>query len=107
MPQRGRSKRVAARQAELGQRKKRQQRVQGEAPLDISSPPVTEAPVGDQGTTTALEPPRTAPTPRPFLGRQPAPTPAVYSYIGPELKRIGILATAILAALIVLTILLR
>ena len=103
MPQRGRSKRVAARQAELGQRKKRQQRVQTEVPLNTSAPLTTETPIGDQGASAALE----SPAPRPFLSRQPAPTPAVYNYIGPEMKRIGILATAILAALIVLTIVLR
>ena len=107
MPQRGRSKRVAARQAQLGQRKKRGSRVQTEVPLDISSPPVTEIPVGDQGTTTALEPPRPTATPRPFLSRQPASTPTVYSYIGPEIKRIATLASVIVAALTVLTIVLR
>lgn len=106
MPQRGRSKRVASRQAELGQKKKRQARPQTETPLD-TTPRVDEAQEADQGTTAALEPARPTPTPRSFLGRQPAPTPSVYNYINAEMKRIGILSTAILAALIVFTFVLR
>ena len=109
MPQRGRSKKAAARQTQLGQRKKRQARApQPEFPLD--TPQLAPAPVADLGgeVSSTPEPARPSPViPRSAPARGQVSRASVYNYIGPEVKRIGILSTVILTVLIVLTVVLR
>ena len=111
MPQRGRSKRAAARQAQLGQRKKKHTRTPSEALAPGSAPDVKEPENGAEPLVEKRpEAPRApaAVTPRPPLPtRQAQPRPAVYSYAGPELKRIMVVSAGALAILIGLTFVLR
>ena len=110
MPQRGSSKRVAARQAQLAQRKKRQ------SPGPSGIPPTTEAldvrKAGDGGESQGRTSPDSA-SPQSVEGQRPTPVrraeprPAVYSYVKSEIKRIAGLSAGILAILIVLTFVLR
>ena len=112
MPSKGR--RAASRQAHLRQRKRR-----SKAQPQVFDPGPTESrrPVDDEADIEAgLEPAPLAvaavpATPRAVRrGRQRTPQPEdapVYRYLGPELRRIGAIASIIAIILAVLTVLLR
>ena len=109
MPQRGKSRRAAARQTQLGQRKKRQTRSPSEIPDTPRPPQVRQAVDGSGALSTppdAGRPQPTAPA-RPFQGRQAEPRRTVYQYIGPEIKRILSLSAVILGIIVVLSFVLR
>jgi len=110
MPQRGKSRRTAARQTQMGQNKRRQ--TKGPSGVPMATEPLSEVP--EEETTPSLEG-RDGPLPRPrsSLVQRPAPSrapeirPAVYAYVVPELKRILTFSSATFATLIVLTFFLR
>ncbi len=107
------SRRVAAKQAELGQRKRRAVKhssgVEASMPAAVAAPPTqTAAPRAEPTTpspgTATLDRPVRVPQER----RPQAPVTRPHSsYIWPEIKRIGIVTGLILAILAVLTVLLR
>ena len=120
----GKARRVASRQAQLGRRRKRQQKGPGGGSLPEAAPTNAD---GDQTTDAGLqapEPAAAAPVPAPTLTPAPAsPSPAVRipsptfaqvrgerppaeKYIGAELKRILAIAGSVLATIIVLGIVL-
>ena len=112
MPQRSKSKRAAARQTQLGQRKKRQSH--GSSVVTQAAPfgpvaPVTDAevaPYAEYGPEAEVQ--ETAPVARMTPPSRPAePRPAIYGYVKSEVQRIGVLATGVLVILIVLTFVLR
>ena len=110
MPQRGRSRRMAARQAQLGQRKKRHTPGASGIPSTTDALPVTRAgdgaePLGAKAADASRPQPIAGQRPSP--GRQAEPRPAVYAYVKSELKRIAGLSAGILAILIILTFVLR
>ena len=112
MPQRGRSKRAAARQTQLGQKKKRQSR--GPAAVTQTARSQDAAVVTDAGVARAPEHrpeplrPEAAPVAAVAPPSRPAePRPAIYGYVKSEVQRIGILAAGALAVLIALTFVLR
>jgi hypothetical protein len=127
MPRQGKSRRVAARQAELGQRKRRQTRGPSGVPQSAPDPRPTGTQDNGEGSgplTEAVRPEAAAPSPssrtqatrtqaaatqpRPaFSSRRTDPRPAAYLYVASELRRVGILAAGILAILIILTLVLR
>ena len=106
------SRRVAVRQAELGQRKRRSNRAgaqaqgleaQVSAPIVQSTEPIAATSEVPQAASVP-ETPRSVP--------QPAPTPATAAraaapYMWPELRRIGVIAGLMLVILAVLTAVLR
>ena len=111
MPQQSRSKRVAARQAKLGQRRKRLQR----GPSGFPVAPVQDANVGvtdgssvsPAGVEPVTQRPVSFAAQRPPSTRHAEPRPNVYNYAGAELRRIMGLSVGVLAILIVLTFVLR
>jgi hypothetical protein len=122
MPRQGKSRRVAARQAELGQRKRRQTRGPSGVPQSAPDPRPTGTQDNGEGSgplTEAVRPEAAAPSPRTqtqavatqqrpvFSSRRNDPRPAAYLYVASELRRVGILAAGILAILIILTLVLR
>ena len=125
----GKSRRVAARQGELSRRRKRAQR----GPSGIPAVPSQPQQNGGGAAATAVE--TAVSVAAPAAGQPAAPAtsasvaaarrpssqnavqprgagrirgerPAAYNYVGAELRRIGILSTAVLTALIVLAIVL-
>ena len=108
MPQRGRSRRAAARQTQLGQKKKRH--VKGPADtfpiLETATTTTGESAVTAEEVRPLPPTPTSAPAPRLSM-RRPAERATVYNYGGPEVKRIFILSGGVLALLIVLSFLLR
>ena len=119
----GKSKRVAARQGELGRRRKKGQRGPNGVPATVPRPApqasngggaalAMEAGGAVSGGTAVADPPQ--PSPVAAVAPQPAsPTrpqarvrgerPAAYNYVGSELRRIGALATVAVAALVALS----
>lgn len=108
MPQRGRSRRTAARQTQLGQHKRRQTRGPSGIPAASEPKPATESvPVAAEGVSADLPS-----IPQPASQRQSSPRaaearPAVYAYVAPELRRILTFSGATLAILVGLTFVLR
>lgn len=108
MPQRGKSRRTAARQTQLGQRKRRQTRGPSGTPATPEPKPASEAvSVAAEGISTDAPS-----TPQPSPQRQSSPRasearPAVYAYVAPELRRILTFSGATLAILVALTFVLR
>ena len=110
MPQRGGSKRTAARQTQLGQRKKRQTRGPSGIPAPSDEQQATEvhdgaarpgdAPEASSRSTTAV-------AQRPSHSRAGESRSRVYLYIGSEVRRIAGVSAAAFAILIVLAIFLR
>lgn len=124
----GKSRRVASRQGELSRRRKRAQR----GPSGIPANPTHSQPDGGGGTAAlavegagsgasvaVAQQPATAPAPvapeRPSpqsaaqprgQGRTRGERPAAYNYVGSELRRIGLLSTVVVAALIAISIVL-
>ena len=110
MPQRGGSRRVAARQAKLGQRKKKQ--TPGASGILSGTDVLNVRTAGDGAEPLGAKPPDSSrPQPivghRPSPGRQAEPRPTVYKYVHSEIKRIAGLSAGILAILIILTFVLR
>jgi hypothetical protein len=124
----GKSRRVASRQGELSRRRKRAQR----GPSGIPASPARPQPQENGGAVLAVETaasgasPAVAqqapPAPTPAAAERPVPQsragenrgqrrtrgerPAAYNYVGAELRRIGILSTVVLAALIAISVVL-
>ncbi len=110
MPQRGRSKKVAARQGQLAQRKKRQSPGPSGIPSSTGDLDVRNAgEVGEPQGTTPPGSPGTQPVEalRPSPMRRAEARPTVYNYVQSEIKRIAGLSAGILAILIVLTFVFR
>lgn len=119
----GKSRRVASRQAQLTQRKKRNQRgprgipTAEQVPVSVGVDPGADAPEGampsavaqtsDSVTTAATTAAAVAPTPAPATpARSPSRSreerPAAMTYMVPELSRILVMAATGFAILIVL-----
>ena len=109
MPQRGKSRRAAARQTQLGQRKKRQNRGPHGIPDAIESPQASETVETGNGPPSLTESHQQVTVPQPVgaqrssFNRQTEPRPRVYAYVKSEMKRIAALAGGVLVILIVLT----
>ena len=107
------SRRVAAKQAELGQRKRRA--VKHSSGVEASMPAAmaaTPTPIAAPGAETTTPSPGTATLDRPVRvpreRRHQAPVTRPHSsYIWPEIRRIGIVTGLILTILAVLTVMLR
>ena len=115
----GKGRRVASRQAQLGQRRRRQVR----GPSEVAGPTVNAVPESSEeaGVSTAVKEPqaqaaesrtaRTSPVAAERaaaglsrrLGRSRSDQQVVYSHIGPEIKRILLFAGILLVVLIVLS----
>ena len=125
----GKSRRVASRQGELSRRRKRTQR----GPSGIPSTPARQQPQQNGGGAAALAvegagsaaaaavAQQAAPASASAVAERPAPQsavqprgqgrsrgerPAAYNYVGSELRRIGLLSSVVVAALIVISIVL-
>lgn len=116
----GKSKRVAARQGELSRRRKKGQR--GPNGIPATAPRPSPQASNGRGATLAMEaagivsggtavaepiqptPAAAAPQPAAPVRRPQARVrgerPAAYNYVGTELRRIGVLATVAVAALV-------
>ncbi len=127
----GKSRRVAARQGELSRRRKRAQRGPSGVPATPARPQPQQngggAPVlavetaGSAAPAAAVPQAASAPQVATAATERPAPQsaaqtrgqgrprgerPAAYNYVGAELRRIGILSTVVVAALIAISIVL-
>ena len=125
----GKSRRVASRQGELSRRRKRAQR----GPSGIPATPARPQPQHNGGGAAALAveaaggaapaavAQQAAPAPAPAAAERQSPQSAVqtrgqgrprgerptaYNYVGSELRRIGILSTVVVAALIAISVVL-
>ena len=125
----GKSRRVASRQGELSRRRKRAQR----GPSGIPTTPSRQQPQPNGGGAAALAvegagtvapaavAQQAAPAPAPAATERPSPQsavqprgqgrsrgerPAAYNYVGAEVRRIGLLSTVVVAALIAISIVL-
>ena len=127
----GKSRRVASRQGELSRRRKRAQR----GPSGIPSTPARPQPQTNGGSAAALAvegagsastasvavAQQATPAPPPAATERPSPQssarprgqarsrgerPAAYNYVGAELRRIGLLSTVVVAALVAISIVL-
>ena len=119
----GKARRAAARQGELSRRRKKGQRGPSGTPT-ATAPRPSPQPANGGGAALAMEAagavsnvavaepqdmaPVPVPAPRP--AEQPRPQarlrgerPAAYNYVGSELRRIGVLATVAIAALVALS----
>ena len=107
------SRRVAVRQAELGQRKRRSNRAgaQAQGPEAQVSAPIVQSTEPIAATSEAPAVPQAASVPEtPRSVPQPAHTPAARAaapYMWPELRRIGVITGLMLVILAVLTAVLR
>ena len=125
----GKSRRVASRQGELSRRRKRAQRGPSGIPATPARPQpqenggggvlAVEAAVSGASPAVAQQ---AAPARTPAAAERPAPQssasqnrgqgrtrgerPAAYNYVGSELRRIGILSTVVVAALIAISVVL-
>ena len=120
----GKARRAAARQGELGRRRKRGQRGPSGAPATpsepsqrptnggtpalaveavgaVSAPAV--APEPEQAPVRAVPPAQQAPAQPRGVARQRGERPAAYNFVGSELRRIGVLATVVVAALVAIS----
>ena len=105
MPQSGRSRRAAARQTQLGQKKKRHNKVSLGDAAAVGVRPVDET--AAVATSTDV-PAAQVPTPTlPVPSRPAEPRPVAYSFVVPELKRILGVAVSAFAILIILSVVLR
>lgn len=110
MPQRGRSRRAAARQTQMSQRKKRHDKGPTGIPTPVTGPQVAaqedgSEPHSERHLDTASSQPAAAH--RPSLTRHAERRPTVYNYIGSELKRIIGISAGMVAILIAITFVLR
>ena len=60
-----------------------------------------------EGVESEAVRPATTATVTPPVRRRPEPRPAVYAYVGPELKRIFVLSGSVLVVLVALSFVLR
>jgi hypothetical protein len=104
---------MAAKQAELGQRKRRAAKHHAEVEASVPVARVGGAARGETPSATpaasTLETP-TSDVPRRVFQERPAPAPSSRThnpYIWPEIKRIGIVTVPILIILAVFTVVLR
>jgi hypothetical protein len=107
MPHRSGSKRVAARQTQLGQRKKRQPRgapTVSPARDTLGVPTATDTRVAPPAQEYRPEAPRAA---RPGPSSRVEPPPALQGYVKAEMRRIFALTAAVVVILVVLTFVLR
>lgn len=125
----GKSRRVASRQGELSRRRKRAQRGPSGIPATPARPQPQEngggAVLAVEAAASGASPAvaqQAAPAPTPAAAERPVPQsragenrgqrrtrgerPAAYNYVGAELRRIGILSTVVLAALIAISVVL-
>ena len=125
----GKSRRAAARQGELSRRRKKGQRGPSGIPASPDSgqqqngggtavavgaatdtgPPASVMEQGQPVAATAAAP-VARPSPQPAQprgqGRLRGERPAAYNYVGAELRRIAVLSSAVIAALVVLSVVL-
>jgi hypothetical protein len=104
------SHRVAAKQAELRERKRKA--AKHSSGIEASMPAAQTATVASVETTGATSATETNATDSPRIATQTRPSSAANPrthnpYIWPEIKRIGIITTAMMTILAVLTIVLR
>lgn len=113
----GKGRRVASRQAQLGRRRKRQNR--GPSGVPAAEPEVKEvASSGASNVATEVKEPAASPqsarvpvSPRPVASASPQTRPGraradvsiAYQYVVPELRRIAILGGILLVVLVVLS----
>ena len=122
----GKSRRVASRQGELGRRRKRTQRGPSGIPTTADRPQPQpngggsaalavegggSTAVAQQTTPAAAAAASERATPQSPVqtrgqGRPRGERPAAYNYVGSELRRIGLLSTVVVAALIVISVVL-
>ena len=117
----GKGRRAAARQGELSRRRKRTQRGPSGVPLQQNAAPVAVASDAAEATavatqagsqavasaaTAAVRQPSPAAAPQRPQGRLRGERPAAYNYVGAELRRIGVLSSAVIVALVVLAVVL-
>lgn len=113
MPQQGKSRRVAARQTQAGQRKKRRGRGPSGIPSTTHAPQVTAAVQDEARVLTGAVPetsmPQAVELPQPVVPpiRPTEPRAALYGYVKPELTRILGLSAVVLTALIGLSFALK
>jgi hypothetical protein len=113
MPDKGR--RIASRQAQIGRRKRRQNRSPGGPPSDGAATAVAEnqpahpIAVQDRDSTTPAQDTKAAAPSRPAAAslrqspaRARAERPMAYQYVGPELRRILILSGLLIVILVVI-----
>ncbi len=105
MPQRGRTRRAAARQTQLGQKKKRHIKVSvGDAAAVGVRPADETAAVATSSDVPAAQ----VPTPTlPAPSRPAEARPLAYSFVVPELKRILGVSVSAFTILIILSVVLR
>ena len=96
MPSRGR--RIAARQAQLGQKRKK-----GRGPSGIPTTPDVDRDDQVLPQTSPVTSTVTEPRPTSTTARRTEARPAVYRYVGSELRRILLLSGVILAVLVALS----
>ena len=104
----GRGHKVASRQAQLGHRRRRQNRAAHTAPVGAARPTAPAEGGSDEGAATrsaVATAPASSPA-RSATAVQPQSRPTVTRYIGPELKRIVALAGVSVAVLVALGIVL-
>ena len=126
----GKARRVASRQAQLGRRKKRQQREHGDLDMPVAAPAEVDGTQDGINQSAVLEAPQAMPAPAPVRTRPERPSPvaarnaaatgitdrlpsrarreapASYNFVGAELRRILLLATVVLAVIIALGVVL-
>ena len=126
----GKSRRVASRQGELSRRRKRGQRGPSGVPATQAgtqaqqngaaaavavgtedSVPAQTASATPESATQAVAPAAERPAPQAATQTRSQPRtrgerPAAYNYVGAELRRIGILSTVVVAALIAIAVVL-
>lgn len=124
------ARRVASRQAQLGRRRKRQQREHSDLNLPLASPAEVDGTQDGADHSAVLEAPEANPAPAPVRARPERPSPvaarnaavtgitdrfpsrarreapAARNYAGAELRRILLLSTGVLAIIIVLGVVL-
>ncbi len=126
----GKARRVASRQAQLGRRRKRQQREHSDLNLTLAAPTNVDGTQDGADHSAVLEPPEAIPAPAPVRTRPERPSPVAarnaaatgitdrfpirarreapqtHNYVGAELRRILLLSTAVIAIIIVLGVVL-
>ena len=108
MPQRGKTRRTAARQTQLGQNKRRQTKGPSGIPTGSelpAAPARSDTHAEHEGPEAPIKP---TPSIQPQVSTRVADArPAVYAYVAPELKRILAFSAGTMAILAVLTVFLR
>ena len=110
MPRQGKSRRAAARQGQLGQRKRRQERGPSGFPMTEVAPP-SRAGEDGPGIPIAGDAPQPTPqlaaAPRGSASRQATARLTVYNYVGAEVKRILAMAVVAIVVLVAVSFVLK